>query len=113
MDEVQPDGEAEDMVKGGYLTKGRKFKSDMVDSDSQNSSNFMLDGGVDSEVNEIVVKDEVGAAANLPSVMLGVTKKSLRNSKVKTQPLYNEEFDVQSRSGSEKKPSSQTKSKSK
>lgn len=101
------------MVRGGYLTRGRKFKSDLVDSDSQNSSNFMLDGGIDSEVNEIVVDEEVGVAADPPlqSVMMGVTKKSLRNSKVKTQPLYNEDLDIQSRTGSEKKPSSQTKSK--
>jgi len=48
VEEVKPDGEAEDIVRGGYLTKARKLNSDMVDSDSQNSSNFMLDGGMDS-----------------------------------------------------------------
>lgn len=91
VDEVGPDGEAEHMGQGGYLTKGRKFK-DAVDSDSQNSSNFMLDGGMDSEVNEIVVEEEVGAAAEPPisSVMMNVRKRSARNSKVKTQPQYNE-----------------------
>lgn len=48
IDEVVPDGDAESMVKGGYLTKGRRIKSDLVDSDSQNSSNMMLDAGIDS-----------------------------------------------------------------
>lgn len=45
--------------------------------------------------------------------MMGVTRKSLRNSKVKTQPVYNEDIDSQSRTGSEKKGSSQSKTKEK
>ena len=66
-------------------------------------------------MNEIAIEEEVGVAAEPPpplsSLMLGITKKDFRNSKVKTQPLYNEEFDNESKTGSEKKLSSQSKTK--